>query len=152
MPKRSTEADFWKRVEKQPNGCATWTGAKQSDGYGILTYQRKFWLSNRLAWTLAIGPIPDGLCVCHLCDNPSCCNPRHLFVGTHAQNMLDMKSKGRRKAINAGEKNGRAKLTANQADEIRKALAGGLTQMKVAAQFGVSQTLVSLIKRGQLWP
>ena len=65
--------------------------------------------------------------------------------------MGDMKAKGRRKAINSGERNGRAKLTADLAKEIRKALASGIIQIKVAEQFGVSQTLVSLIKRGLLW-
>jgi len=129
-----------------------WIGAKQKNGYGICTFQGKFWLTNRLAWTLTNGPIPDGSCVCHRCDNPGCCNPEHLFLGSHADNMADMRSKGRRRQINAGERNGRAKLTEQQASEIRRLYAEQRTrQVDLAARFGVSQSVVSLVLRREIW-
>lgn len=88
---------------RMPNGCLEWTGADLGNGYGYLGVEGKNMLTHRFAWELANGPIPDGLCVLHHCDNPPCAETEpseaypegHLFLGTQADNASDMTSKGR---------------------------------------------------------
>lgn len=152
MPAKLTPEKFWSMCEKRENSCWEWTRCLHKDGYGQLSYHRKFWLAHRLAWHLARGPIPKGICVCHKCDNPKCINPDHLFIGSHAENMSDMKNKGRRKNINSGELNGRAKISASDAAEIRNKYQSGKTrQVDLAAEYGIAQTVISLIVRGKIW-
>ena len=93
-------------------------------------------------------PIPAGLGVCHHCDNPPCCNPRHLFLGTATDNMRDAVRKGR---IATGERNGRAKLTEAQVLEIRAAVAAGETQRSQVARFDCNFQTVSKIIRRHSW-
>jgi hypothetical protein len=80
-------------------GCWLWTGRRATAGYGVITgpHQQKIG-AHRAAFEAFIGPIPDGLLVCHKCDTPACCNPQHLFLGTHKDNMQDMALKGRRRS------------------------------------------------------
>lgn len=104
--------------------------------------------SHRLAYELSYGPIPDGLWVLHRCDNPPCCNPDHLFLGSHITNMADMRTKERSLI---GSKNHRAKLTEVDALLIRRRLASGEFQISIAKSFGVSQATVSGIKAGTRW-
>jgi hypothetical protein len=80
-----------------PNGCVEWSGVKNRDGYGILSGKRfcSSRLAHRNSFTLHVGPIPDGALVCHKCDNPSCINPDHLFLGTVRDNNVDRANKGR---------------------------------------------------------
>jgi hypothetical protein len=85
------------RVIVEPNGCWLWPGAAIR-GYGVIRRDGKNQRLNRVAWEETNGPIPDGLCVCHVCDNPSCCNPGHLFLGTVTDNNRDMIAKGRSKS------------------------------------------------------
>jgi HNH endonuclease len=88
---------------RMPNRCLEWTGGTNSKGYGYIRHEGKVVRTHRLAWTLANGPIPDGLHVLHHCDNPPCCETEptegypegHLFLGTHVDNMTDMSAKGR---------------------------------------------------------
>lgn len=88
---------FWSRVDRSggERSCWPWIGYRDKWGYGGFTRFRKL-LAHRVAWTIANGPIPDDMLVLHHCDNPPCCNPGHLFVGTHQDNMDDMAKKGRR--------------------------------------------------------
>lgn len=147
-----TDDTFWTCCEIGPDGCLEWLGRKDKNGYGKLRHQKTSWLAHRLAWHLANGPIPKGIFVCHKCDNPSCIAPSHLFLGTQADNMLDMKNKGRRKGINSGERNGRAKISRQTADRIRHSyFLGGVTQKQLSEDHGVSQSTVSLILRNEIW-
>ena len=77
------------------NGCMEWIGSRNPEGYGHFTINRKSTVASRTAWILTHGPIPHGLIVCHRCDNPPCCNTAHMFLGTHRDNALDRKVKGR---------------------------------------------------------
>ena len=85
---------FWANVQKT-NGCWEWTGGKHAPGYGRLFVATKEMRAHRFSWLIHNGRIPDGLFVCHKCDNPNCVNPEHLFLGTHQDNMDDMVAKGR---------------------------------------------------------
>lgn len=136
------------RSVRDANGCLIWQGNKLPFGHGIITMKgRKTRRTHRVAWELANGPIPSGMCVCHRCDVPACINPDHLFLGTIADNNADMMRKGRHVA-HPGERNGRARLTAAQVQAI---LADPRRQIDIAAEYGIKQPQVSRIKRGQTW-
>lgn len=102
-----------------------------------------------MAWEMAHGPIPAGMHVCHKCDNPPCVNPAHLFLGTEADNAHDRDRKGRQVAPR-GEEHGCARLNESDVREIR-ALRGSLTQVEIGRRYGIRQTTVSEIQRGNLW-
>jgi hypothetical protein len=132
------------------SGCWTWTGRINACGYGQLGVSGKLRSAHRLAYESSVGSIPDGVQVCHKCDVRSCVRPDHLFLGTQADNIRDMVSKGRaRGGSHLGERNGRSKLSADQVREILAA--NGLTQRQIAAHFGVSQTLIGRIRSGKNW-
>lgn len=95
---------FLKSVEKgEPGACWIWTGARASNGaYGKVRHKGELWPAHRAAWDFFVGEIPIGMCVCHRCDTPLCVNPKHLFLGTHLDNMQDMAAKGRSKSCGFG--------------------------------------------------
>ena len=91
------------RLTTSPGGCREWQGCLNTKGYGQISVTGRMTLVHRIAWTLAVGPIPEGMFVCHRCDNPPCCQTDptegypngHLFLGTNADNLADMSAKGR---------------------------------------------------------
>ncbi len=144
---------FWSKVEKS-EGCWLWVGHRNKAGYGKLRNgsQHKYLLAHRASWLLAHGELPDELLVCHKCDNPPCVRPDHLFLGTDADNQRDMMRKGRKVVPpQYGERNPRAKLTAEQVIEIRRRYAEGETQTKLGMEYGVSQAAIGYIVRGEHW-
>ncbi len=118
---RPLEERFWEKVDKRgPNQCWPWTRGRNDKGYGQLRAGapvRRMILAHRVSYELHKGNVRDGLCVLHECDNPICCNPKHLFLGTHQENMDDRGAKGRSPR---GEKQGSAKLTDIEIEEIRR--------------------------------
>jgi hypothetical protein len=104
-------------------------------------------LAHRVCWEITYGEIPEGLHVLHRCDNPSCVNPEHLFLGTHADNMQDSSAKGRRNPC-SGEKNGRARLTAEAVAQIR---GEHLSDHSIAEKYGISRRQVGRILRREQW-
>lgn len=154
---RGVGDEFWKKValSADANSCWEWQGARKPTGYGNVRIGGKYLLAHRVAYRLAHGEIPDGMQVCHICDNPPCCNPRHLMLGNPASNYCDSLIKGRSKLhkIKAvGEKNAKAKLTADQVRTIRKLYQEkSANQYELAEQFGVSQPAIGAIVRNETW-
>lgn len=139
---------FWALVDtSDPLGCWPWLGRKDRDGYGKFSFKKQYYLAHRLAWELIFGSEPDSL-VLHRCDNPSCCNPDCLFLGSHADNVADKVAKGRQAR---GEKNGGAKLSLAEVDAIKERLSRGETQTSLAREYGVSQSAISFIHLDKKW-
>jgi hypothetical protein len=131
---------FWSLVDKRgPTECWEWTGPRLK-GYGRFVFEGK-WRAHRVAWEMAAGrPPPAGLEVCHSCDNPPCCNPAHLWVGTHAENMADMAAKGRsRGTLSPGVRLDEMDL------EMIRVLRRRLPRRAIANRFGVSEPTIQKI-------
>lgn len=97
---RPVQDRLWEKVTKgTPEACWLWNGSGKRSRYGKIRWNGKVWQVNRVVYSLAFGDIPEGHEVCHHCDNTKCCNPSHLFTGTHQANMDDMVRKGRQGAL-----------------------------------------------------
>lgn len=143
--------DFWKNVDtKGPDDCWPWVGGKFPDGYGCCRIKGYSRYASRVAYELSHGVPPGKMFVCHSCDNPPCCNPAHLFLGTVADNSADMVSKGR-SFKNKGTLNGGHKLTEDDVNKIRRMLQDGKSQHYIAETFGVSQGAIFNIASGKKW-
>lgn len=140
---------FLARVDRSGGADACWPidGVKVH-GYGRFHARRKQWQAHRIAYALAFDRAPDGLFVCHRCDNRACCNPRHLFLGTSQDNMDDMVAKGRQAV---GRRHGLAKLDEMTVQGIRAAHAGGVGYKRLALRFGVSKSNIRFIVKGKTW-
>lgn len=148
------ERAFWSLVDKKsPSECWRWLGCRTVDGYGMLGQRngKKEVRAHRLAYQYAVGPIPEGLYVCHHCDNRICVNPNHLFLGTNLDNMKDRDRKGRAK-IMLGESNGIAKLTETQVRNIRLMYQMGWRQVELCKLYSISDSRISDIVLGKAWP
>lgn len=129
------------------------SGCLEIQGYALRSGHVQIYLgrdrgvgrAHKVAWELVNGPIPDGLCVCHRCDNPRCVEPAHLFLGTQAENIHDSIRKGRYNAF------GRQVLNAEQVYEIRRLSKAGVRQKDIAARFGIRRHSVSGIVNGHSW-
>lgn len=153
--KEELERDFWECVDvRGPNDCWEWKlyrKPKPSMSYGTIGYNRKTYYAHRLAWSYKNGPIPKGLHVIHKCDNPPCCNPTHLTVGTVKDNITDCCSKGRNQV---GSRHYQALLTESKVSEIRRRYrfrGGKDSQASMAKEFGVSQGTIGNVIRGKTW-
>lgn len=144
---RIFEAQF---IRKSDDECWEWLGPLSRHGYGIISVNQKSIQAHRLAWEKTFGKIPDGLCVCHHCDNRKCVNPSHLFLGTSRENTQDAARKGRM-ASKRGELCGKAKLTPGQVQTIRELRKAKVPRSYIASQFGISINHVWKICTGSCW-
>lgn len=147
---RRADENFWPMVDKSGD-CWIWTGGRQTNGYGRVSYQGRRVPTHRLSWVLANGPIPDGLCVLHNCptgDNPLCCNPDHLFLGTKVDNMRDMAAKGR---ASKGEAHHWARRSEGDVLRIIVLRFAGWSNRAIAAYFSMPLTSVESIVYGRGW-
>ena len=138
--------------------CIEHPGSRTRFGYAMLYVNGKQWSAHRLAWTLANGPIPDGMWVLHRCDNPPCWNVEHLFLGTASDNSRDRDAKGRAGAgwhlpenRPRGEANAKAKLTTEAVREMRELYVAGGTYRGLARRFGVHRTVARDAILGRTW-
>lgn len=158
-PTPTPEADrFWPKVDKHDGDidvCWEYQGTRDRFGYGtfwVYELRRKTY-AHRVAYALHYGPFDKRLVVRHDCDNPICCNPHHLRLGTRADNNRDRAERGRgREARQWGASNPRSKLTAEMVLEIRTLAAAGVTQVAIAVKFNVKQPQISRLVRGVSWP
>lgn len=150
----STIARFWQKVDRRgPDECWEWTASTQAGGYGQfrVSRPRRKVRAHIMAYQISKGPT-NGLLVCHSCDNPPCCNPQHLWLGTHDDNMKDAAAKKRFRGHNMkGEANPRAILKIPDVQCIREQIAGGKTNIAIAAQYGVTHSMISRIRLGKAW-
>ena len=138
-------------------GCACWNWIGATDGthgYGEI-YRggkgRTKLRAHRVAYELWIGPIPEGMCVCHSCDNRKCVNPRHLWLGTYKDNNDDRDKKGRKNQV-SGERHGKSKLTTQQVQEIRqKYIPRQYSTTRLGKEYGVSSTQIWSIVHKNNW-
>jgi len=136
--KMTPEERFWRKVNKTDD-CWLWTGAPDTNGYGRIKIDGKFIGVHRFSFTLAYGPIPDGLYICHHCDVPLCVNPEHLFTGTARDNAVDMAHKER------------AFGTKLSADDVRHIRASSLSRKNLAKKFGVCRQCIDQVLLGITW-
>lgn len=159
------DAKFWSKVDKAGPSCWMWNWGKNREGYGIFPTRKingsiKNMRAHRLSYLLTYGEIPNGLFVCHVCDNPSCVNPKHLFLGTSQDNMQDASIKGRMLGnknpdlIPRGEAHHNAKLTQKQVNEIRKRytpMSRNDGAAVMAKEYGISEYTVRDIVNNRTW-
>ncbi len=139
---------FWERFV-WCDGCLVWTGYRLPSGHGRMGVNGSQMLTHRLAYTLIVGPIPDGMDICHQCDNPPCGNPVHLFPGTERDNMQDA---GRKLRLPHGQGHRNAKLTDALVREIRdRHIPGQYGYKRLAKEYGVSNHAVRNILEGITW-
>jgi len=147
-----TFKDIWRQIDiRNEDDCWEWVGHKDKNGYGRATINRKDYRSHRIVYKETYGTIPEGLFILHTCNNPSCCNPNHLYTGTNQDNMDQMVADGRSPHL-IGEKSGTHKLKEKDVLEIRQLYSTGeYTQRDLSKKYGISQTEISRIYHRTRW-
>ena len=140
-------------LEELRKDCQRFPGALDAFGYGVLTIGAKHIKAHRLAWALKnSGSIPPSdAYVLHRCDNKACINPDHLYLGSHNDNMRDVRERGNNKGTHRGEEHGNNKLTAEQVKDIKRRLANGEKKSSLAREYGVVQPTIKRIADGSTW-
>jgi hypothetical protein len=160
----SLEERFWSKVDRSGD-CWVWLAGTSKAGYGRIWVNesqgrqlsregRAIAQAHRVAWELTNGPIPDGLEVCHRCDNPPCVRPSHLFLGTHAENHADMVAKGRASGGSVqrfGEDSHVSKLVLADVERAKAMRASGQTYSSIARAFNISTSHAWRIVNGVRW-
>lgn len=158
FPDEEYEEVFWERLEvaagEGEDGCWEWHGANNGH-YGVTYIPRHFRdtgqeYTHRIAYWIANGEIPSGMSVLHRCDNPICCNPRHLFLGTQADNITDCRRKGRFKPPPESTWGPKPKLTDAIVREIR-GLGAAPSHAELARRYGVSPSTIWRVRSGRGW-
>lgn len=148
-----TTKRFFEKVRKgkHPDDCWEWLTSKTFQGYGKFSYKGMLGGAHRMSWRIEYGEIPGKLCVLHHCDNPECCNPKHLFLGTRGDNVRDAIKKGRRARL-VGEQTGSSKLTEKEVLEIRQIYKDELmSQNELARKYRVTQANIWFILHRKSW-
>ena len=144
--KASTKEDVRNKLllysDKKENGCWVWNKSRHRQGYGNLTYEKKNLLAHRVSWIIFKGEIEDGKKIFHICDNPPCVNPDHLFIGTQRDNIIDMFNKNRAT---------HQKITREQANEIRLLYSKNICTIEISERFGISKSAISMIVNNKIW-
>lgn len=157
MPPMPISERFWRRVEQDTDGCWEWQGVISRFGYGLLRIGSKWARVHRISWEIHFGQIPEGIFVCHHCDNRKCVRPDHLFLGTAQDNIRDMVSKKR--DVNSthpelhprGETHGRAVLNDNLVRQIRALHLTGMNCGEIGRLLGVKRSTVGNVTEGKRW-
>ena len=148
MNRKDIKIRLQEKITLNDIGCWIWKGGKSKYGYGMSYYLGKVDTAHRIAWKVYVGEIPPGMEVCHNCpggDNPICCNPKHMFLGTHKQNMNDCKYKT---GHQVGSKNHRAILNEDKVLEIRSLRKKGVKIKEICQMFGLKYfTCLDVINR-----
>jgi len=140
---------YWEKVNvKGPDDCWEWMAGIRGFGYGRFWFKRKCVPAHRFSWELRNGGIPEGMLVCHSCDNPSCVNPEHLFLGTQSDNIQDALKKDR---MSNGERNGFSKLIDEQVLSIRREYKEGKSQAELTRKHGVSKSTIHFVVTRKTW-
>jgi len=146
---------FWGKVDRRTDDeCWEWTGARQSGKwqYGRLTVDGRWMTAHSVSWEMANGPRPEGLVIRHTCDNPPCVNPKHLALGTFADNTRDMFERGRQGYTGMpGERNPAAKLTVEAVANLRRERDAGMSWAALGRKYGVSKSHARKVGVGLNW-
>ncbi len=131
------------------DGCWIWKmGLSRKGGYGVVSFNKKSTRAHRLMYTLVKGEIPKGMQVLHHCDNKSCVNPLHLWLGTNIDNMLDRDMKQRQPR---GTTHGNCLFAESEIHDIRRLISQGQTNIQIARKYAVGMTTIAHIKNGDTW-
>ena len=140
---------FFSKTKRDPKtGCLEWTGALDSDGYGVYWLDGGTSRAHRVAWEIEHGPLTDGTVLLHTCDNPKCVNVNHLSIGSQSDNLTDMKEKER---AAAGEDNAASKLIEDDIPRIRRLAAAGFSDTRIGREFGVKPKAIKDVRTGKTW-